>query len=538
MVALILCSVLAAAPVPDTVVVGSEAQLAALQPWIAHRRAQGHQLAFVTRRESPEQIRAAIRQIASRGKLRNILLVGDAHPNPSADHSVPTYHAESTVTVRWGSEPQLATDNWYADLDDDQLPDVAIGRLTADLPHEVAVMADKILDYERAARRGASQRRLNFVAGVGGFGALADSILENTTRKFLTDGIPAEYQVSMTYGSWRSPFCPDPREFHDTTLDRFNEGCLFWVYIGHGHRTFLDRVRVPGGAFPIFDTDDVDELLPQTMPPIAVFLACYTGAFDGPRDCLAEEMLKAKAGPVAVLAGSRVTMPYAMAVMGNELLGEYFQNRPATLGELVLQAKRRMAASMEAEEGEGGFNRRLLDALAATISPSKDLLDDERREHVLLFNLLGDPMLRLRHGESIRLETSREITAGDTLQVVCESSIVGSGKMELVCRRDRWKQTPPRRSRFEATDMALDAYSDSYAAANDRRWLTSSVDLNAGSTTIHLAVPRDAHGPCHVRVFLESDEQHALGSSSVFVRRPVSPKEATSPGQARASSRN
>ena len=45
----------------------------------------------------------------------------------------------------------------------------------------------------------------------------------------------------MTYASLASPYCPDPRKFHDTTIGRFNEGCLFWVYIGHGHPTGLDR---------------------------------------------------------------------------------------------------------------------------------------------------------------------------------------------------------------------------------------------------------------------------------------------------------
>ncbi len=51
--------------------------------------------------------------------------------------------------------------------------------------------------------------------------------------------------------------------------------------------------------------------------PIAIMLACYTAAFDQPQDCLAEQMLKAEGGPVAVYGGSRVTMPYAMSVMGD-----------------------------------------------------------------------------------------------------------------------------------------------------------------------------------------------------------------------------
>ena len=74
--------------------------------------------------------------------------------------------------------------------------------------------------------------------------------------------------------------------------------------------------------------------------PIALLLCCSTGGFDQREDCLAEELLRADGGPAAAIAGSRVTMPYAMSVLGAELLRIYFQDRPATIGELLLAAKR------------------------------------------------------------------------------------------------------------------------------------------------------------------------------------------------------
>ena len=40
-------------------------------------------------------------------------------------------------------------------------------------------------------------------------------------------------------------------------------------------------------------------------------------------------------------------------------------------------------------------NRLMLDGVASIISPSREMLEEERREHLHLFNLLGDPMLRL-----------------------------------------------------------------------------------------------------------------------------------------------
>ena len=89
-------------------------------------------------------------------------------------------------------------------------------------------------------------------AGVGGFGSVVDSVIESATKRFLTDGIPASYRTSVTYGSWRSPFCPDPRRFHLTTVERMNEGALLISYTGHGQKDGFDQLRFNGKRYPIF----------------------------------------------------------------------------------------------------------------------------------------------------------------------------------------------------------------------------------------------------------------------------------------------
>lgn len=506
---------------PDTIVIGPKPFVEALQPWLAWRAAQGHRFGFLSNEHSLTALRAAVRQSAQAGRLKFIVLVGDAEPGADADarlkaRCVPTRLIASKVNVKFGSEPEIATDNWLADLDDDDVPDVAIGRLTADSPAELSRMVKKILDYERSNDHGAWRQRLNFIAGVGGFGPLVDTVVESTTKKFLTDCIPADYHTTMTYGSWRSPFCPDPRRFHETAVQRLNEGCLFWVYLGHGHNTALDHVHVPGGAFPIFSTKDVEKLAAQQRSPIAVFLACYTGAFDLPQDCLAEEMLRADGGPVAVLCGSRVTMPYGMSVLGTALLDECFRQKQRTLGEALLHAKRRAMA-----DDPENLNRQMLDALAATLSPASSQLADERREHLALFNLLGDPLLRLRHPAAIELQSPGDVEAGAVIDVVGRSPIAGRCQIELVCRRDRLKETPPSRDRFQPTNVALAEYSEVYERANNTRWATHVVALpQAGEFRTQLRVPPEANGPCHLKLFTEGREQCASGAVNVFVRRP------------------
>jgi len=517
----------------DAVLVAPREFLPALQPLIEQRQKQGHRFVLVPNGPTPEAIRSGIRTAAKGGSLKFALLVGDAEPAARIDRAVaarcvPVHLEKAVVNVKWGSEPEIASDNWYADLNDDHLPDLAIGRIPADTPAEVSRIVKKILAYEQNANYGAWRQRVNLIAGVGGFNPLIDTVLETATSKLLTSGIPAGYDTRMTYGSWRSPYCPDPRLFHAMTVERHNEGCLFWIYIGHGSQTALDRVSIPGERFHIFDVDNCRELKASGGAPIALMLACYTAAFDQPQDCLAEELLKAEGGPVAVYGGSRVTMPYAMGVMGTAMMDEYFKTRPPTLGEIILAAKRKMMAQIDEKDALANINRVLLDGVAAMISPGPDLLEAERREHLHLFQLIGDPMLRLTYPEAVALTAPRDAEPGAKLRVSGRTSIAGHGVLELVCRRDCYKVAPPLRDRFDPTDKGLEALQGVYQQALDRTWARWGLDLPAGDFATDITIPTDCRGPCHVRLLVANGQSHALGATNLYVRTPA-PTEVAQP---------
>ncbi len=423
---------------------------------------------------------------------------------------IPAHYAEAVVNVKYGSTKEIATDNWYADLDGDRVPELAVGRLPCDTAAELGRLVEKILAYERSVDFGPWRRQVHFVAGLGGFGPVADTVLEAAAKSLICEGVPSAYCTTMTYGSWQSPYCPDPRDFRDVTLGRLNEGSLFWVYLGHGQPWAVDEVRVPGGRFPILCSDDVAELACRHGAPIACFLACYSGAYDLRSDCLAEDMLRAEGGPVAILCGSRVTMPYAMTVMGAELLKQVFTYQRPTLGEAVLAAKRQMV-----DPGKPGRHRAALDAMARLISPSADELEAERAEHLDLFNLLGDPLLRIPHPLAVPLEVVPVVEAGATLKVVGHSPLGGRGVVELAVRRDRLTFQPPRRGTFDTA--ALADYTEVYQRANEPRLSTTARQFEPGPFTLELDVPANARGACHVRVFVESGKGCAAGGADVRV---------------------
>ncbi len=503
---------------PDVVVVCPDVFFQAMTAWLEHRTAQGHRIVVVPGAATSDEVRQAIRAYAGGDRLQYVVLVGDAPAiaGPAAQPSerrIPAHYAKAEVNIVWGSEPHIATDDWYADLDDDQVPDVAIGRLTADTPEELSLMIGKTLAYERSAGFGLWRRRMNFVAGIGDFGSLTDLVLESSVRFFLTQQIPAAYAVHMTYGNWQSPYCPNPRVFHRTALRRLNEGCMFWLYLGHGLPQRLDHVSVPEGDFPILSVADSSRMDAAGHPPIALMLACYTGALDAVEDCLAEEMLRAPGGPVAVLAGSRVTMPYAMAVMASGLLDQCLQQRCSTLGQAVLRTKQMMVEEADPQDDL----RRVLDALASAISPMPAKLAAERAEHLMLFNLFGDPLLRLCWPEPVQLDVSRSAKAGSVLQVAGRCSVDGEAVVELAVRRDRLTFHPPTRSSYPKTSGELARFQEVYQRANDPRLASVQTMVQKGRLQTELAVPPDAHGPCNIRVFVEGHSGYALGAADVFI---------------------
>lgn len=530
-----LCSLAAA----DTLVICPEGYRAGLKSWVEYRQAQGHEIRIVKPKRSAAGVRQQIREASRSGDLRFVLLVGDDQtqvftsrrplPLPFVREGIPAAHVSSQAILHWGGERLIASDSWYADLDEDGYPDVALGRLPVETAEQLATILDRTIRYETSLDRGPWIRRINFVAGVGGFGPLVDWMLESTTRRLLTEEIPDAYTTSMTYGNWRSLYCPDPRRFSETTLERLNEGCLFWVYLGHGQTTSLDRMRTPRHDTAILDTELTRQLQCGNSPPIAIFLSCYAGAFDGPEDCLAETMLKCPNGPVAVLAGSRVTMPYGMATLGDALLREHFESRPETLGRLVSQAKRQLATEPGDGNAEGASMRYWLDNLAKAVMGSAEALSRERQDHVHLFNLFGDPLLRLPHPAIVELNIPRFVDAGSTITVRGHAPLGGELRWELACRRDLTRYDLPARTSFPSSDSELAGFDESYRLANDHVWGTGAMVCSEGHFECQWTVPADAHGPCYVRAFISSGNRHGLGAAKVFVRRKASQRHSPGP---------
>src|SRR5688572_15421046 len=120
MLLLLLQIALAASPL-DTVVVCPAVFREELRPWVEYRTHQGHGIEIVASDGGLEAICSRIRSLAGRGGVKHVVLVGDSEPQTAGDpiaaaRNVPAQLARAKVNIHFGSEPEIASDNAYADF--------------------------------------------------------------------------------------------------------------------------------------------------------------------------------------------------------------------------------------------------------------------------------------------------------------------------------------------------------------------------------------------------------------------------------------
>lgn len=365
---------------------------------LRHRAAQGHSVGLVALSTIiahadgappvPEALVDALRHARNAWQTQYVLLVGDAVGGAGATIPMRRERA-SYYSTKFLSEPELATDYHYGTLGGDEIA-IHVGRLPVDTPGELAALIAKTVGYETSLAAGPWQRKVSFIAGTSGFGTLTDSVIQAQFTQIAAKDIPASYDVEIAHAQANSPYCPFPPSFSGNALRMLNEGSLYYVYVGHGTRTGCDDLKWQGRTYPILDMSSLQHIAVTRGLPIMVIIACHTGFLDAPEgDSIAEELLRLPAGPVAVLASTRVCQPYGNALLGKGLALSAFSDEHETLGQVVDAAKAAVLAP------DPSPFRQQADTFAAMLQ-GPDAPTRMRADVVRHYNLLGDPALRVR----------------------------------------------------------------------------------------------------------------------------------------------
>jgi hypothetical protein len=385
-------------PRGDYLVVHAPALRAAALEWARHRAEDGWTVRLLAAPEdgpgAARRVRSGIRAWhraapAGAGRPAAVLLLGDAGAG-----GVPAWtRPQPDPELRSRGERGYVTDHPYQLMDDaDDRPDIMLGRVPVASDDEARRVLAKVRRAEQAPPLGPWRRRLAYAAGEGHYGAM-DRVLETLFTAMVGRLVPDAYDVSMTYAKADSIFCPPPSRLTETVLDQLSGSSALFTYVGHGRATELDRFHWGPRRLPILRLGDLDRLRDHGgRRAMAVLCCCEAGWYDLPDGApsLGEAMLLHPAGPVAVLAGSRVTHPYPNAILQKDIALLLRTGRVRTAGELDLALMRSML--------EPDATDRELDAITrpiALVGGWGSTLADLRRTHVELYNLLGDPATHL-----------------------------------------------------------------------------------------------------------------------------------------------
>ncbi|MGD8439918.1 MAG: C25 family cysteine peptidase [Holophagae bacterium] len=229
------------------------------------------------------------------------------------------------------TEGHAASDTWFVCLDDeDELPDMAIGRIPVVEPDELDGVIDKIVGYVSDPPVGPWRRQLLFIANESpAFQRRSDLIADSFEER--------GYMPTKIY-----PHPSEPANEHHTRriIEVFDRGVFAVQFLGHGGR-YIWRTGPPDleKNHDLFTLDHLDQLALNQRLPVVLSLTCYSAPFDHPTaDSIGEKLIRIPGrGAIAVFAASWRNSPSPN--MGQALLDQL--TVPGnTIGEAVMRAKR------------------------------------------------------------------------------------------------------------------------------------------------------------------------------------------------------
>ncbi len=382
-----------------------------LTPLVEHRRTEGFKVIVI---ETPEvfgpaqagngtPLQARLRQLVQGFTGTSYILLagafGTANLSNRGDLLVPPLRG---AVGRMDGQP---TDFGYSLPNAEGIPTAHVGRFPARTLTELRGMVQKTVEFEHDATLAAWQNRLVLLVGNPGGGVLPEMFVQQSLRTHLASLHPV-WELRSLVNISSSPYYLARPEDRQTALQYLQQGELFSIYLGHSgaegmgldarfiRRQDWSELNVAQGAGPFFTC------------------GCWACQSNEHGDGYGLAAMRNPTGPVAVIgaSGESYSAPGQLAVEGllSCLTHPPF---PERLGEYWLASQHGLARGPM-----DGTTFALLDAADGT--GGKVPLSTQRREHLEMWMLLGDPALRLPTVTvDISLQAAGTVGAGKTVEV-------------------------------------------------------------------------------------------------------------------------
>jgi hypothetical protein len=321
-----------AQPGGDMVIVSHASLLGAVAPLATLRQSQGHTVKVIDVEdlydefnfgsESPYAIRSFLSAAKANWttKPAYVLLMGNGtfDPRNYLGTTVPDLVPAKLVDT---SLLETASDDWFADFNNDAIPEMAIGRIPAESVSDTTIVVNRLIAYDQSGSGGWKNQAL-LVAGVDQDPTDNFEGFTATVKALLPGSVTA---TQILAGS-------DPNA-HNDLLAQLNAGQALVNYIGHGS----DDVWLG-----LFDDVDAAALTNGASTPLVLSMTCLNGYFqDVYTTALAKALLNAPGGgAVAVWASSGLTDASPQSNINQAMVKALYGAQPMTIGQAAAAAKK------------------------------------------------------------------------------------------------------------------------------------------------------------------------------------------------------
>ncbi len=255
-----------------------------------------------------------------------VLLIGDTS-REKVNIFVPTIQVQIPGYGSSASDHQFVTFRGT-----DNFPDMFIGRVPANNSVDVRIFVEHAINYETASKFGPWHKRILMLAGSDErFHVQTDQLIaeRNLPEKYEPIRIyaPPTAEEELTLGEGSTPVGRQ-------VIDGFNDGASLVNYIGHGGGGVWSSYRMMGLEDPHKNLTNISQL------PLVISMTCYTGQFDNPTSCLAEELLRSESGgAIAVIGGTSIGELTGDHLLNKEIFEVIFNDNTQHIGAILAEAK-------------------------------------------------------------------------------------------------------------------------------------------------------------------------------------------------------
>jgi hypothetical protein len=317
----------------DLVIVSHASLLAAVAPLASLRQSQGHKVQVIDvedlydefnfGEESPYAIQSFLSAAKANWttKPAYVLLMGNGtfDPRNYLGTTVPDLVPVKLVDT---SLIETASDDWFADFNNDGIPEMAIGRIPAETAADAAIAVNRLIAYDQSGSGSGWKNQALLVAGVD----------EDPTDNFesftaVVKALLPGYVTATQVLAGKDPLGPAD------VLSGLNAGASLVNYVGHGS----DEVWADG----LLSSEEVAGLTNGNAAPLVLSMTCLNGYFqDVYSYALAKALLNAPdGGAVAVWASSGLTDASPQSNIDQAMVKALYAASGTTIGQAARAAK-------------------------------------------------------------------------------------------------------------------------------------------------------------------------------------------------------